>query len=128
MAGYSVLGQNDFDSLISGNQLSVMVKGVSLAASQGVLKRGTLLGIVTATGYATPCKAAATDGSQTPKYILAEDTDTGTGSAVTAEAYQSGVFNRSALILANGEVISSFEDTLRMNNIILTDSITNPTV
>jgi hypothetical protein len=127
-AGYSVLGQNDMDNLIAGNQFPVMYKGVSLAASQGVLKRGSLLGIVTASGAAVLCKAAATDGSQTAKYILTADTDTGTSSTVAAVAYQSGVFNRSALVLAAGEVISSFEDTLRMNNIILADSFANPTV
>lgn len=128
---YEILGENTYDKLIAGNQIAIMPKGVTLAAGQGVLKRGTLLGIVTASGYAIPCTAAATDGSQTARYILTEDTDTGAAGATTpvpAVAYQSGVFNRSAVILANGQDIKSFEDTLRTYNIILTDSIAYPTV
>jgi hypothetical protein len=128
---YSIIGQNDFDGLIAGNQFPVMVKGVTLAAAQGVLTRGTLLGINSTTSLATQCKKVSTDGSQTPKYILAGDTDTGAAGSTTAipsVAYQSGVFNRSAIILASGETMDSFEDTLRMNNIILTDSMANPTV
>jgi hypothetical protein len=131
IANYEVLGENDFDNLISGNQMPIIAKGVTLAAAQGVLSRGTLLGVVSATGLAIPCVATAADGSQVPKYILAFDTDTGAAGSVTnipTATYQSGVFNRSAIILASGQVISSFEDTLRENNIILTDSIAYPTV
>ena len=55
------------------------------------LPRGTVLGVVTASGKYTKSVAGASDGSQTPKAILGEDTDAGAADTV-APAYFTGEF------------------------------------
>lgn len=52
-------------------------RGVTLAAGQGVLPTGTILGRQTATGLYFPYNAAATDGTQTPLGVLRDARDTG---------------------------------------------------
>lgn len=47
----------------------------TVAAGAGVLKGGTFMGIITATGFYGPYTPAATDGTQTAAAILAEDCD-----------------------------------------------------
>lgn len=131
MAGYQVLDEFDFDNLIAGNDFPVLAKGVTLAPAQGVVKRGTLIGIITASGLAVTCDNTKNTGEEVPKYILAKDTDTGESGATDAVgsvAYQSGIFNRSAIITESGQSIDTFEDALRENNIILSDTIAYPTV
>lgn len=128
---YSEIGQFDFDSLVAGSEMPILQVGVTLAPGNGVLARGTLLGIVTASGLAAPCKSSASDGSQTPLYILEKDTDTGESGAtdsVSAIAYQSGLFNRAAVVVQSGDSIDQFADALRTRNIILTGTVAYPTV
>jgi|GEM_PF-949921 hypothetical protein len=134
---YSIIGQFDYDNLIAGEKEPIIKKGVTLAAGQGVLNRGTLLGIVTATGLAVMCDSTKTDGSQIPKYILALEQsptvttiDTGVAGStlnVPTVAYQSGIFNSAAITTVTGQDISTFADQLRSVGIYLTNTITNPT-
>lgn len=127
---YGVIGEFDFDSLIAGEKVPVIPTGVTLAAGQGVLQRGTLLGVVTASGLAVLCDNTKSDGSQVPKYILGTTTDTGASGATLnapALAYQSGTFNRAAVITANNQPLSAFENQLRQYNIIFADTISYPT-
>lgn len=128
---FSNIGEYDYDNLVAGADMPIMEVGVTLAPGNGVLHRGTLLGIITASGLAVPCKSSASDGSQTPLYILEHDTDTGansSGNSVPAVAYQSGKFNRAAIVLQSGDSIGQFADALRMRNIIFTDTVAYPTV
>lgn len=60
-------------------------------AAGAVLARGTVLGAITAGGKLTRSAAAATDGSQTPKAILAADVDA-SAADVVAPAYYTGEF------------------------------------
>lgn len=127
---FQQIGEFDYDNLVSGERFPIETKGVTLVAGQGVLKRGTLLGVITASGLAVLCDSTKTDGSQVPKYILSADTDTGASGAATnipAVAYQSGEFNPAAITTAAGQNISAFADQLREYNIILKDTIPYPT-
>jgi len=134
---YSIIGDYEPDSLIAGEKLPIIPKGVTLAAGQGVLKRGTLLGIITETGLAVICDNTKTDGSQVPKYILAlqqapivNTIDTGIAGStlnVPTIAYQSGMFNSAAITTVAGQNIATFEAQLRTLQILLTNTITNPT-
>jgi len=134
---YSIIGDFEPDSLIAGEKLPIIPKGVTLAAGQGVLKRGTLLGIITTTGLAVICDNTKSDGSQAPKYILALEQsptintiDTGIPGSllnVPTIAYQSGIFNRAAITTVVGQDISIFETQLRTMGILLTGTITNST-
>ena len=134
---YAIIGDFEFDSLIAGEKEPIIAKGITLAAGQGVLTRGTLLGIVTATGLAVICDNTKNDGSQIPQYILAlqqsptvTTIDTGAPGAtlnVPTIAYQSGIFNSAAIITVAGQTIASFAAQLRTVGILLKNTITNPT-
>lgn len=120
---YSNLDTYTPDNLIAGNDVPVLTKAVKLQANQGVLKRGTVLGIITATGLAVPVNSANTDGSQNADCILAVDVDTTGGSNVVAEAYRSGHFNRQALIFGGDDTATDHEERLRELGIYLSDNI-----
>jgi len=139
---YAIIGDFEFDNLIVGEKMPIIAKGVTLAAGQGVLYRGTLLGLVTSTGLAVLCDHTKSDGSQIPQFILGlqqgqlmdptqTSVDTGTNQAtplnVPVVAYQTGIFNRGAIITVTGQSISLFEQQLADIGIFLRGSITNPT-
>ncbi len=127
---YSVIGDFEFDALIAGEKQPIITKGITLAAAQGVLSRGTLIGVVTATKLAVLCDSTKSDGSQIPEYILGATCDTGAAGAtlnVPTIAYQTGIFNRAAIITAAGQDINAFEQQLRQVGILLRDTIANPT-
>lgn len=44
---YKTLGEHTPDNLIAGHEVPVLVKGVTLVGGQGVVKRGTVLGLIT---------------------------------------------------------------------------------
>lgn len=110
------------DNLIAGNDIPLLTKAVTLQGGQGVVKRGTVLGIITATGKAVPVDNVAADGSQNADCILADDVDT-TGGDVVAEAYRSGHFNRQALIFGGDDTAADHEERLRELGIFLSDNI-----
>ena len=109
------------DNLFAGHEIPVLVKGVTLEAGQGKLKRGTVLGKVTATGKYKKVVNSANDGSEVADCILADDTDTTTGDA-TAVAYRTGHFNRKALIFGGSDT-AAHEARLRELGIFLSDNV-----
>lgn len=69
-------------------------------------------------------KAAA--GANEADCILASDTDTGDAQALAdavAEAYRTGLFNRKALIVAQGDSVANHEARLRGLGIYLKDNV-----
>ena len=89
---------------------------VTVAAGQGVLKRGTALGIKD-----DKAVILGTDGA-TASYILAKDVDA-TAEAV-AVAYREGHFNADALIVKSGYTMTAKDkDDFRTRNIILSESL-----
>jgi len=117
---YGELGNKEFDNLVAGNKVPILYKGVVVAQGQGVLERGSVLGIVEATDKGLLCVAASVDGSQEAKYVLAETVDT-TAEDVNAQCYQSGELNRGALIFGSTDTADMHEDELRKNGIFLRD-------
>lgn len=109
------------DKLIAGQEIPLMVHPVTLKAGQGVLKRGSAIGIETATDEGILCDKDAADGSQVMKYVLIEDTDT--TSAVVTSCYGSGIFNRKALIFGSNGAPAKLDEDLRPLNIFLKDEI-----
>lgn len=123
---YSEIGQYTPDNLIAGHEIPILSKGITLAKNQGVVKRGTIVGIITATELAVPVDNAATDGSETPYGILTDDVDTGDGSAVDdfiTTAYVSGLFNSNALIFGGDDTVADHEAKLRELGIFLKENI-----
>jgi len=119
---YSVIGTSPVDNLIAGNEVDFNLKGVTILAGQGILERGSVLGIITAGGKGKLVAKASVDGSQAAKFILADTVDT-TSEDVVAQCYQSGQFNREALIFAADNTAADHEDNLRVYGILLKDNI-----
>lgn len=115
------LGAVECDGLIVDNKPVADVVSVSLAASQGMLLRGS---VVTGTPGDSLSLAGATLDAENATYILANDTDTGTGEAVSAAAYRTGHFARGKLVLGSEYVLTAAdEEILRTEGILLSDAL-----
>lgn len=100
------LGALTYDSLIAGPQERIITDAVVIAAGQS-LKRGAILGRVTADGTFKLCDATAKDGSENICAILVEDVDSGSGAA-PGVVYFEGEFNAAALVVKAGENIGVY--------------------
>ena len=87
------------DNLLAGYSVPAITESIVVASGAGELKRGTLLGRVTASGKYVVSTSAASDGSQNPVAVLAEDI-TVAGADYTTVGYLSGEFNTAAMISA----------------------------
>ncbi|WP_312908050.1 head decoration protein [Tissierella praeacuta] len=116
------IGSVNYDNLFAGINVPVLTKSVTLKSGQGVLKRGTVLGIVTDTGLAVPVDSSNTDGSEKADCILTDNIDTGDEDIVIT-AYSSGLFNRNALIFGGTDKAEKHETRLRELGIFLKDNI-----
>lgn len=106
-----------YDELIISNVPVADVVTVKLAANKGVIKRGTVV-TGTADGELEPVTAALEATNAT--YIIADETDTGTESAVTATAYRTGHFARNKLTTDGSyELTAADEEILRNAGILL---------
>lgn len=108
---YENIGEYTSDNLIAGDNVPILTAGITLASGQGILKRGTVIGIVTETGKATVVDKLKEDGSNIPYGILTDDVDT--IDEITTTAYISGLFNKNALILNESDDIKNYEVKLR---------------
>lgn len=100
----------------------IHIKSVTVKSGQGVLKRGTVVGIITTGGKAATVNSASADGSQTANCILTDDVDT-TGGDVVTTAYATGTFNRAALIFGGTDTAATHETRLRELGIFLKENI-----
>lgn len=109
------------DRLISDLSVPILVKGVTLKADLGELKRGTVLGIITETKQAAPVDSTKVDGTQAADSILTDDVTVGVDPLVVT-AYTSGLFNRKALVFGGTDTADAHEETLRTKGIFLKDN------
>ncbi len=110
------------DNLVAGCRFPLTSKGVRLAGGQGVLERGTVLGLVQASGDAKAVDSSQSDGTNAPDCILAETIDT-TGGAVDAVAYRTGYFMRNGLIFGGTDTYEKHEKEMRRLGMYLTSTI-----
>ena len=115
-----LVGTADYNDIVASATPTPHVQTVQLAASQGVLERGSLL-VGPVGGEFKLCSASAASGET--GFVLAEDVDTGTGDAVEATVYTTGHFRRDALV-TNGYTLTAKDiDALRGIGILTTESI-----
>lgn len=115
------IGTVDYDGLIVTNEPVADVVTVTLAASQGVLARGT---VITGAAGGELSAAAAALVATNAVYILADETDTGTGTAVTATAYRTGHFARNKLSTDGSHaLVAADEEIMRNAGILLSDAL-----
>ena len=113
------IGTVGYDGLIVANEPVADVVTVKLAASKGVLARGT---VITGAAGGEMSAASAALVATNAVYILADETDTGT--AVTATAYRTGHFARNKLS-TNGSytLVAADEEIMRNAGILLSDAL-----
>lgn len=115
------IGTVDYDGLIVTNEPVADVVTVTLAASQGVLARGT---VITGAAGGELSAAAAALVATNAVYILADETDTGTGTAVAATAYRTGHFARNKLSTDGSyTLVAADEEIMRNAGILLSDAL-----
>lgn len=115
------LGTVGYDGLIVTNEPVADVVTVTLAASQGVLARGT---VITGAAGGELSAAAAALVATNAVYILADETDTGTGAAATATAYRTGHFARNKLSTDGSyTLVAADEEIMRNAGILLSDAL-----
>ena len=126
------LGNVDYDKLFVDNVPEADVVTVKLAASQGVLVRGTLVSgtpggnlsaVAKALGDTVTVAESAGTMNYTSVFVLADDVDTGTSDAVVAVAYRTGHFNRAALVTKSYTLTAADEECLRGKGILLSDAL-----
>lgn len=120
--GYEVTGSVSYDNLVGGPEVEILTTGVVLASGQGIVRRGTVIGKITASGKGKKTDKASSDGSQVGRYVLDQDVDTTSGD-VMAVCYKTGLFNRNALIFGGTSTAADHEDELRNAGIFLKDEI-----
>lgn len=99
------------DQLIAG-PLQLVTDSITIASGAGVIKRGTVLGKVTASGKYITSASAASDGSQTPVAIAADTVDATSADQVCG-VYLMGEFNSRALTLGAGWTTATVTAALR---------------
>ena len=113
-----------YDELIGGTAITPMTANVTIAKldAEAVLKRGTLLGVVTASGKYAIIDSTVSTGEQVADAVLAHDVAVGTTDDVVATVYTRGLFNVSKLIVKQAEDnAAKHEAELRKVGIYLTD-------
>lgn len=119
MRNDETMGTFEYDGLIIVGSHSLDVKGITIASGQGKLQRGTVLAIgadkkavILGTKDSTPALYSA-------DCILTDDVDA-TSADVYTTAYQSGKFNKGALIVKSDYKLADTDiDTLRTKGIFV---------
>ena len=93
------------DGLVAQNAQLLLSGPITVLSGQN-LKRGALLGKVTASGKYVLSLSASSDGSQAPAAILVDDVDASAGDA-PGLAYTRGDFNAQAVQLGTGHTLAS---------------------
>ncbi|MFW6021515.1 MAG: head decoration protein [Guyparkeria sp.] len=104
------------DSLVATNAALLSGRKVTIKSGEN-LERGAVLGKDGDDKYLLSL-SGATDGSETPDMILAEDVDASDGDA-SALAYERGDFREDALILGADHTIASIREGLRGKGIFI---------
>jgi hypothetical protein len=100
-----------YDSLFAG-KVQPVVAGAETITGGAALTRGTVLGIITATGLCKPVDDSLTDGAENVYAVLAEDADA-SGGDVEAPVYYTGEFNESALTFGGDDTAADHKVAAR---------------
>ena len=119
-ASFKTEGTYTPDNLIAGNSDLLIARKVTISSGQN-LTRGAVLGKKSDGEYILSLSTAS-DGSQTPDLILAEDCDA-TLADTPALAYARGDFITNALTLGASHTVASITEGLRAKGITLLAAI-----
>lgn len=106
-----------YDDLIASGVFPIITDTITIKSGSNLL-RGTVLGIITATGKAIKVDSTAGDGSAVAYAILCQDTDA-TSADVVAPVYLTGEFNGDALIFGGTDTKATHKNALRKIGIFI---------
>lgn len=106
-----------YDDLIAG-AADLITDSVVVTGGADLL-RGALLGRVTADGSMVLSLSAASDGSEDPVAVLAEDAAVDTDGDQTAVVYIAGEFNENKITFGTGHTAASVKNVLAPSGIYL---------
>lgn len=119
-AKFATEGTYTPDGLIAGN--AHLLVGLKVTVKSGEnLVRGAVIG-KDGDGKYLLSLSAATDGSQTPDLIMAEDCDASAADK-QALAYERGDFAANALTLGTGHTVASIREGLRAKGITILPAV-----
>jgi len=119
-AGFEKVGETYPDRLVIEAGIA---RVVTIASGAGKLRRGSVIGKVTASRKFLLAKKAAADGSAVPEMILADDVDATSGD-VQAVAYLTGKYNSNAIHLDESLSVIDVSDAFRTKSLFLDASLT----
>lgn len=120
-ASFATEGTYTPDQLVAGNAHLLVARTVTILSGQNLV-RGAVIGKITTGGKYQLSLSGASDGSQTPDLILAEDCNAA-GADKPALAYSRGDFNASALTLGASHTVASITEGLRAKGIALLPAV-----
>lgn len=120
--GVNTLGSISYNNLWSGNVCDV-VPGVETLLSGQVVTRGTVLGMITASGKLQIADSTKSDGSQTIYAIAAEACDA-TGGDKPINVYYTGEFNTAALTFGGTDTAAKQKVAARNIGIFFGSNVT----
>lgn len=104
---------------ILANDANVTTRKIIILSGQNLVA-GAVLGKITASSKYILSLSAASDGSQTPDMVLAQDANA-SGGDIEAIAYETAPVVGSALTIGTGHTITSIREGLRVKGIIIDD-------
>ncbi len=107
------------DNLIAG-PFPIKTGDVTILANAGQLRRGAVLGKVTASGKYRLCNTANADGSQAPKCVLAKDILVGAADETHVPVYLSGDFESTLLNFGGADTVDTHREAMRDLNMYIT--------
>lgn len=114
-----------YDNLFSGTNVLVVTQPGTILSGTGKVKRGTLLGKITATGKLIPCISSASDGSQNPYAVLLDTVADATSADAVCTTAQTGEFTYQAIaaLLTSPDTPETFRAAMRALNMHMHFSI-----
>lgn len=110
------------DNLFGGNVAPVVADKATIVSGAGVLTRGTVLGLVTASGKLNIVDSTALDGTKDVYAVLAEDVDA-TSADKKCGVYLTGEFNIDKLIFGGSDTATTHKVNARKIGIFFKKTI-----
>lgn len=110
------------DNLFGGNVAPVVADKGLIVSGAGALTRGTVLGLVTASGKLTIVDSSKSDGTETPYAVLAEDVDA-TSADKTCAVYLTGEFNIDKLVFGGSDTAATHKVNARKIGIFFKNTL-----
>ena len=116
------VSSKNYDALVSVDAKDFYIETFTIKTGQGVILRGTPLGVETATGKLLACDSTNSDGSEAIFAIASKDVDT-TAVDVISPVYVEGCFNSDKVLWQGTDTVATHKINARKVGIYFNKSI-----